>query len=66
VSIVDASDAVAACLRESLAADGLLAAPGAAGKLELLATDGVERFARVGATFLGRSIRAQDVRLVDL
>lgn len=66
VSIVDASDAVAACLRESLAEDGRLAAPGAAGQLELLATDGVERFARVGATFLGRSIRAQDVRLVDL
>jgi glutamate racemase len=66
VAIVDASDAVAASLREALAATGTLAAAGAASCLELLATDGVERFARVGATFLGRPIAPQDVRLVDL
>jgi len=66
VSVVDASDAVAASLHETLAARGLLARRSAAGALELLATDGVERFARVGATFLGRPIPAGDVRLVDL
>jgi len=66
VSIVDASDAVAQSLREVLRSAGQLAPAGERGQLELLATDGVERFARVGATFLGRGIRAQDVRLVDL
>ena len=66
VSIVDASDAVAQSLREVLRSAGQLAPAGERGRLELLATDGVERFARVGATFLGRGIRAQDVRLVDL
>jgi len=66
VSIVDASDAVAESLRELLHSAGQLVPAGERGKLELLATDGVERFARVGATFLGRGIRAQDVRLVDL
>jgi len=65
VSIVDASDAVAASLCDSLRGAGQLTSD-ARGQLELLATDGVERFARVGATFLGRGIRAQDVRLVDL
>jgi glutamate racemase len=66
VSIVDASDAVAEGLRDSLRESGQLATAGSGGQLELLATDGVGRFARVGATFLGHGIRAQDVRLVDL
>lgn len=66
VGIVDASDAVAASLREALMSARAIAVPGASGHLELLATDGVERFARVGATFLGRPILPQDVRLVDL
>jgi hypothetical protein len=34
--------------------------------LQLLATDGIERFARVGARFLGVSLRPADVQLVDL
>jgi glutamate racemase len=66
VAIVDASAAVAAALRASLQERGLAAPAGAMVRLELLATDGVERFARVGATFLGHSLRAQDVALVDL
>lgn len=65
VSIVDSSDAVAAALVRLLDAQGLRS-PGRTGELELLATDGVERFARVGATFLGRPIDARDVQLVDL
>jgi glutamate racemase len=32
----------------------------------LLATDGAERFARVGGTFLGCSIAPADVEIVDL
>jgi glutamate racemase len=65
VRIVDASDAVATALRRLLDARGLLMNVGTGG-IELLATDGVERFARVGATFVGQPIAAGDVRLVDL
>ncbi|MEN9704448.1 MAG: hypothetical protein RLZZ393_327 [Pseudomonadota bacterium] len=65
IRIVDASDAVAAALGTVLVGQGL-AASERAGGIELLATDGAERFARVGATFLGRPIAPQDVQLVDL
>ena len=65
IRIVDASDAVAAALGAVLVGQGL-AASERAGGIELLATDGAERFARVGATFLGRPIAPQDVQLVDL
>jgi glutamate racemase len=34
--------------------------------VSLLATDGPERFARVGSRFLGESVSASDVELVDL
>lgn len=67
VQIVDASGAVALALRELLSQKKLwVGEAGGRPRLELLATDGVERFARVGATFLGRPIRPQDVVLVDL
>jgi len=36
------------------------------GTLELLATDGAGRFARVGGSFLGTSLDAADIELVDL
>ncbi len=65
VAIVDSSAAVAGALLELLDARGLRAGQGTGG-LELLATDGVDRFARVGATFLGSPIQARDVQLVDL
>lgn len=63
--IVDASAAVAEALRDVLGRRGLLAA-GPARPLQLRATDGVARFARVGAIFLGRSLSPDDVALVDL
>jgi hypothetical protein len=34
--------------------------------MTLLATDGAERFARVGARFLGEEIEAGDIEIVDL
>jgi hypothetical protein len=34
--------------------------------VRLLATDGAERFARIGATFLGRKLEASDIEIVDL
>ena len=36
------------------------------GTVRLLATDGAERFARIGATFLGRRLEASDIEIVDL
>jgi len=64
---VDASVSVAQALRQALAERGLLAESGhpVAAPL-LLATDGVARFARVGATFLGHALAAEHVQLVDL
>lgn len=38
----------------------------APGSLTLLATDGANRFARVGGRFLGEPLRADDIELVDL
>ena len=37
-----------------------------AGSVALLATDGPERFARVGAVFLGQPLAPEDVEIVDL
>ena len=45
---------------------GLLRHDQAAGTVTLLATDGPERFARVGAVFLGRPLAPADVEIVDL
>lgn len=67
VSIVDSAQTTAAALAEVLAATGLCrpaARPG--GRIELLATDSAERFARVGGTFLGRPLAPADVEVVDL
>ena len=40
--------------------------PGGGGTLTLLATDGAERFARVGGTFLGRPVDPAQVEIVDI
>jgi len=65
VSIVDSADTTAAVvegyLLENSAARG--AGPGV---LQLLATDGARRFARVGGSFLGTNLGVDDVELVDL
>ncbi len=34
--------------------------------LQFMATDGPERFARVGSRFLGRTIEAPRIELIDL
>jgi glutamate racemase len=66
VTIVDSARTTAQALAELLADRGLEAAPTAAGCFSLLATDGPERFARVGSIFLGRAVAAADVELVDI
>jgi glutamate racemase len=67
VTIVDSAATTATVLAEVLAARGLARDDGARpGTVTLLATDGAERFARVGAVFLGRPLSAGDVAIVDL
>ena len=67
VSIVDSAQTTAAALVGVLEQAGLRRpAAGATGSVRLLATDSAERFARVGGTFLGRSLQAGDVEVVDL
>jgi glutamate racemase len=66
VSIVDSAATTAASLADVLAAKGLINSQGIAGSVRLLATDGPERFARVGAVFLGRALAPGDIELVDL
>ena len=67
IAIVDSAATTAGSLAEVLEARGLCRAPGAGhGRVTLLATDGAERFARVGAVFLGRPLAPADVEIVDL
>jgi glutamate racemase len=67
VVLVDSAETTARAVARMLAAAGLARGEGpGAGSLVLLATDGPERFARVGARFLGVSLEPGAVSLVDL
>ena len=66
MSIVDSAGTTAVAVEQLLHSAGLLRTGPDSGKLELLATDGARRFARVGGTFLGSNLSPDDVRLVDL
>jgi glutamate racemase len=66
VVIVDSAATTAEALARTLEGAGLRRAARTNGSLRLLATDGAERFARVGGTFLGRPLAARDIEIVDL
>lgn len=67
VTLVDSAATTAAVVALELAAGGLIQRnAGATGRTVFLATDGPDRFARVGSIFLGRDLLAKDVTLVDL
>ena len=66
VRIVDSAETTAASVGAQLSEAGLARTRGDAGSIRLLATDGRERFARVGSRFLERSISPDEVELVDL
>jgi glutamate racemase len=65
VSIVDSALTTAAAVREQLLAGGIARTTGSQ-SLQFMATDGPERFARVGSRFLGRTIDARRIELIDL
>jgi glutamate racemase len=68
VALVDSAETTAEAVAEALAkaALGSGTQPGGDRAVRIFATDSPERFARVGAIFLGRSIDAVSVELVDL
>jgi glutamate racemase len=53
-------------VKAALEASGMAGERNGKGGARFFATDAPERFARVGAIFLGRGIDAADVTLVDL
>lgn len=65
VGIVDSARTTADAVHEMLAGLGLQTDEPAA-RLEMLATDGAQRFARVGGVFAGTPLKAADVEVVDL
>jgi glutamate racemase len=71
LTIVDSAETTAVAVAEQLVMHGLLAPDAAptgtsAANCVMLATDGRERFARVGSGFLGVPLSAEGVELVDL
>ena len=68
VALVDSARTTAQAVAELLAAEGLARAADEPklGASRFLATDGPERFARVGSIFLGRPLQAAEVELVDV
>lgn len=66
VQIVDSAHTTALAVRRRLSASGLLQETAVPGGLQLLATDDVARFARVGAGFLGVALDPGAVEAVDL
>jgi len=65
VRIVDSAATTAKSVRDQLATARLLGGTGRT-MVRFLATDGPERFARVGSRFLGQALSPDDVELVDL
>ncbi|HEU4602292.1 MAG TPA: glutamate racemase [Steroidobacteraceae bacterium] len=66
IHIVDSARTTANMLARELRSQSLLSERSIASPPKLMATDGPERFARVGSRFLGESFTANQVELVDL
>ena len=65
IRIVDSAETTATAVRTQLQAAGI-ARPRGTQSLQFMATDGPERFARVGSRFLRRTIEPQRIELIDL
>lgn len=65
MQIVDSAQTTAAQVQRQLEEASISCTSGT-GSLQLLATDGAERFARVGGQFLGQRIATDEVEIVDL
>ena len=65
-TIVDSASPTASVAAAMLADQELLNEREGPGRLQLMATDGAGRFARVGGRFIGEDLDASDIELVDL
>jgi len=65
VTLVDSAATTAQHVRKLLATRDALSS-GETGDVRFLATDSVERFARVGSRFLGRAVAADEIELINL
>jgi glutamate racemase len=65
VQIVDSAVTTAIKVRQYLGGSGLVR-EGGAGSVRFLATDGAERFARIGSRFLGRTVQDAEIELINL
>jgi glutamate racemase len=65
VRIVDSAATTARAVRNELTMRGIASASDT-GHVQFVATDGIERFARVGGSFLGRPIAPAEITLIDL
>ena len=65
ITIVDSAATTAKAVRDTLDRESLTRREGE-GTTRFLATDSVERFARIGSRFLERPIDPEEVELVDL
>jgi glutamate racemase len=71
IAIVDSAATTAKCVRETLERESLTRSQSPASRdskaaTRFLATDSIERFARIGSRFLERPINPEEVELVDL
>lgn len=66
VTVVDSAGTTAAVVRQALDENASLNDDEKSGSVQLMATDGVTRFARVGGFFLDEALTAEDIELVDL
>ncbi|HUD95928.1 MAG TPA: glutamate racemase [Woeseiaceae bacterium] len=66
VSIVDSAGTTANVVADRLQSEALTRSLPGDSRLQLLATDGARRFARVGGSFLGTELSAEDIEIVDL
>lgn len=66
IAIVDSAGTTAHEVARCLTEGSIVAASPAGGRVELLATDDPDRFARVGSIFLEMPLRRDQVELVDL
>ena len=65
-AIVDSAGTTARVAAGLLTEDDLLNAQQDPGRLQLMATGGASRFARIGGRFIGEDLQASDIELVDL
>ncbi len=66
LQLVDASEMTAHAVKDELFKRALFHSEMIEGRIEFLATDSPERFARVAAHFMGHPLEVSDVKLVDL